>query len=164
MHIFFFFSPWLLVTWAMPHEHFKTPCQWLLESRLGLMICRKTHWAQHTVGGTAMIYDHERLLGRSSRKYPICNIQRELSALNHILLSLSVLSDFAALWTVACQPSLCMEFSRQEYCSGVPFPTPGDLPDPGIEPVSSALAGRFLTSSTTQQALIHISCSLNENH
>lgn len=67
MHIFFFFSPWLLVTWAMPHEHFKTPCQWLLEPRLGLMICRKTHWAQHTVEGTAMIYDHERLLGKSAK-------------------------------------------------------------------------------------------------
>lgn len=67
MHIFFFFSPWLLVIWAMPHEHFKTPCQWLLEPRLGLMICRKTHWAQHTVEGTAVIYDNERLLGKSAK-------------------------------------------------------------------------------------------------
>ena len=36
-------------------------------------------------------------------------------------------------WTVACQS---VEMSRQEYCSGLPFPTPGDLPDPGMEPVS----------------------------
>ena len=43
------------------------------------------------------------------------------------------------LWTVACQASLSMEFPRQEYRSGLPFPSPGDLPDPGIEPVSPAL-------------------------
>ena len=37
-------------------------------------------------------------------------------------------------WTVARQAPLSMEFSRQEYCSGLPFPSPGDFPDPGIEP------------------------------
>ena len=36
-------------------------------------------------------------------------------------------------------------FPRQEYWSGLPFPSPGDLPDPGIEPTSPALAGRFFT-------------------
>ena len=41
-------------------------------------------------------------------------------------------------WTVACHVSLSMEFSRQEYWTGLPFPTPGDLPDPGIKPVSLA--------------------------
>ena len=39
-----------------------------------------------------------------------------------------------------------MEFSRQEYWNRLPFPTPGDLPDPGIELVSLALAGRFFTT------------------
>ena len=52
---------------------------------------------------------------------------------------------------VDCSPAapLSMEFSRQEYWCGLPFPTPGDLPDPGIEPaslVSAALAGRFFTA------------------
>ena len=42
-------------------------------------------------------------------------------------------------WTVACQATLSMGFSRQEYQSGLPFPSPGDLPDPGIEPTSPAL-------------------------
>ena len=37
-------------------------------------------------------------------------------------------------WTVACQAPLSMGFSRQEYWSGLPFPSPGDLPDPGMEP------------------------------
>ena len=50
-------------------------------------------------------------------------------------------------WTVACQTPLSMEFSRQEYWSELPFPTLGDLPDPGIKPVSPALAGSFLTTA-----------------
>ena len=45
----------------------------------------------------------------------------------------------------SCQAPLSMEFSRQKYWSGLPFPSPGDLPDPGTGPVSPALAGIFLT-------------------
>ena len=59
------------------------------------------------------------------------------------------------LWTVAHQNPLSMGFSRQEYWSGMPCPPPGDLPDPGIEPaslLSSALAGRFFTTSATWKA------------
>ena len=51
-----------------------------------------------------------------------------------------------------CQASLSMEFSRQEYWSGLPFPPPGDIPDPGIEPmslVSPAMAGFFTTAPPT---------------
>ena len=50
---------------------------------------------------------------------------------------------FVAPWTAARQAPLSKGFSRQEYWSGLPFPPPGDLPNPGIEPVSPALAGRF---------------------
>ena len=46
---------------------------------------------------------------------------------------------FATPWTVACQAYLSKEFSRQEYWSGLPFPSPRDLPNPGIEPESPAL-------------------------
>ena len=46
---------------------------------------------------------------------------------------------FAAPWVVTCQASLSMGFLRQEYWSGLPFTSPGDLPDPGIEPESPAL-------------------------
>ena len=56
---------------------------------------------------------------------------------------------FAAPWTVARQAPLSMEVSRQEYWSGLPFPTPGDLPHPGIEllsPVSPAYLVRILTT------------------
>ena len=46
--------------------------------------------------------------------------------------------------TVACQVPLSTGFPRQEYWSGLPFPSPGDLPDPGIEPVCPALQADFL--------------------
>ena len=60
-------------------------------------------------------------------------------------------------WTVAHQAPLSMGFSRQEYCSGLPFPSLGDPPDPGSKPmslVSPALAGGFFTTSATWEALI----------
>ena len=59
---------------------------------------------------------------------------------------------FAIPWPVAHQVPLSLEFSRQVYCSGLPLPPPGDLPEPGIQPtplVSPALAGWFFTTSTT---------------
>ena len=62
---------------------------------------------------------------------------------------------FATPWTVACQAPLSMGFLREEYWSGLPFPSPGDLPDSGIEPVSCtspALAGKSFTTSTTWEA------------
>ena len=56
---------------------------------------------------------------------------------------------FVMLWTVAHQASLSIGFSSQEYWNGLPYPSPGDLPDPGIEPTSPALAGGFFTTSAT---------------
>ena len=53
---------------------------------------------------------------------------------------------FVTPWTIAFQVSLSMDFSRQEYWSELPFPTPGDLPHPGIEPISSELADRSYTT------------------
>ena len=65
-------------------------------------------------------------------------------------------------WTVAFQVPLSMGFSRQEYWSGLPCPPPGDLPNPGIEPVSlasPALAGAFFTTSAPWEA--HFSVKLS---
>ena len=56
-----------------------------------------------------------------------------------VCVSRSVVSNSAILRTVACQVPLSMEFSRQEYYSGLPFPSPGALPHPGIESISPAL-------------------------
>ena len=60
--------------------------------------------------------------------------------------SLSRVRLFATPWTVAYQAPQCMEFSRQEYWSGVPFSSPGDLPNPGIEPRSPTLQADALPS------------------
>ena len=59
----------------------------------------------------------------------------------------SLVSDsFAIPWTVAHQAPLSMGFPTQEYCTWLPFPSPGDLLDPGMKPPSPALAGRFFTT------------------
>ena len=60
--------------------------------------------------------------------------------------SLSRVRLFATPWTVARQAPLSMGFSRQEYWSGLPFPSPGDLPNPGIEPGSPVLQADALPS------------------
>ena len=60
---------------------------------------------------------------------------------------------FVTAWTVAHQAPLSMGFSRPEYWSGLPFPSPGDLPNPGIEPVS-CIAGRFFIIWATNQDMI----------
>ena len=61
-------------------------------------------------------------------------------------ISHSVMSDFVTPWIVACQAPMSIEFSRQEYWSGLPFPSPGDLPNPGTEPRSPALQAASLPS------------------
>jgi len=58
---------------------------------------------------------------------------------------------FTTLWTVAHQTPLSMRFSREEYWSGLPCPSPGDLPNPGIEPRSPALQADSLPSELPQE-------------
>ena len=59
---------------------------------------------------------------------------------------------FETPWTLAHQAPPSMEFSRQEYWRGLPFSSPGDLPDPGIEPRSTCTAGRLFTVWATREA------------
>ena len=61
-------------------------------------------------------------------------------------------------WNAACQAPLSMGFSGRGCCSGLPFPSPGDLPDPGIKFVSLALAGGFLPLSPPGKALHQGNC------
>ena len=61
--------------------------------------------------------------------------------------------SFATPWTVAYQAPLSMGFPRQKYWSELPFPSPGDLPDLEIEPISPALAGRFLLLSHQRSSI-----------
>ena len=68
-----------------------------------------------------------------------------------LLYVLSHVRHFMTPWTVARWAPPSMGFPRQEYWSGLPFPAPGDLPDPGIKPtslVSSTLAGKFFTTAS----------------
>ena len=75
--------------------------------------------------------------------------------------TLSVVSN--SLWPHGLQPArlLCHRFPRQEYWSGWPFPSPGDLPDPGIEPGSPSLAGGFFPRWATGETWINIKRLLN---
>ena len=71
--------------------------------------------------------------------------------------SLSRVRLFATPWTVAYQAPPSMGFSRQEYWSGLPFPSPGYLPDPGIEPGSPAFQADALTSEPAGKPIKEIS-------
>ena len=79
---------------------------------------------------------------------PLLNIMSVLSLFSHVQL-------FVIPGTVACQAPLSMGFSRQEYWSALPWPSPGNPPDSGTEPASLmplALAGVFITTSATWEA------------
>ena len=77
--------------------------------------------------------------------------------------SLSRIRLFATLWTVAHQAPPSMGFSRQEYWSGLPFPSQGDLPDPGIEPRSPTLHADALTSEPRPVLVLNGSGSCRES-
>ena len=70
--------------------------------------------------------------------------------------SLLVVSDSATGWTVAYQAPLSMGFSRQGYWSGLPFPALGNLPNPGIKPMSTHIVGRRFTVWVTREACIEM--------
>ena len=75
----------------------------------------------------------------------LCSFQYPGVSLTHLLFS---------HFSVACQASLSMGFPKQEYWSGLPFLPPGDLPDPGIEPASPALAVRFFTTEPPEKPIL----------
>ena len=82
--------------------------------------------------------------------------KEQLNSIFHDLVKLlSRVRLFATQWTVAYQAPPSMEFSRQEYWSGLPFPSPGDLPDPGIEPGSPALQAGALPSEPPGKHIFH---------
>ena len=80
---------------------------------------------------------HPKCIAKSPTKSTLAHVRAQ---------SLSRVPLFAAPWTVALQAPLSMGFPRQEYWSGLPGPSAGDLPDSGVEPTAPALAGGFLTA------------------
>ena len=98
--------------------------------------------------------EHVRGHGSGPTSYPPSNctfLEKHVCVLSHF----GCVQLFATLWTVAHQATQPMGLSRQEFWSGLPFPTPGDLPNPGIKPtslMSLALAEGFFTTSATWEA------------
>ena len=92
-------------------------------------------WGHKESDMTELLHSHTHMHTHTTNTH-------KLSGFSHVQL-------FATPWTVARQAPLSMEFSRQEYWSGLSFPSPGNLPDPGIEPESLAspeLSGGFFTT------------------
>ena len=86
--------------------------------------------------------NHQRAVRRTTVLRPV---EQKKQSQKVKVKSLSHVQLFATRWTVAYQASPSMGFSRQEYWSGLPFPSPGHLPNPGIKPGSSALEADALT-------------------
>ena len=90
---------------------------------------------------------------RTLVKWPCKSIWQLLQDLHAYVLSRSVVSDSSQPHGLALQTPLSMEFPRKEYWSGLPLSPSGDLPDPGIEPTSPALAGGFFTTEPPRKPL-----------
>ena len=82
------------------------------------------------------------------------HIEAPSSSNTYLLFSLS--DSFVTPWTVACEAPLSMKFPREEYWSGLLFPSPGDLPDPGIEPASPAFQADSLPAELTAKPILYI--------
>ena len=83
-------------------------------------------------------------------------IQRGVSAVAKLCLTLSY-----PMYYKACQPPLSTEFSRQEYWSGLPFPSPGDPPDPEIESASPIHEGRFFSTAPPGKRYVEVGVDYN---
>ena len=130
MHFSYRLVPAPVKSWQREKEMLGTMTHLFLRQilRAGLLICQemaKYHYIQdQTV---------------SSSPYIASRTVSNTHTHTHTHTSLSHVRLFAAPWIVAHQAPRSMGFSRHEYWSGLPFPSPGDLPDPGIEPRSPAL-------------------------
>ena len=134
----------------------QSPSSWLAHENPALFphCYDSQHWTGFSVFCYSDISTHLRLTLLGILMPP--NIKWDLLLPTVLSLSVSFDSLCVTLWTIACQARLPMESSRQEYWNGVPFPTPGHLPDPGIGPASlmfPALPGEFFTTSVTWEAL-----------
>ena len=130
----------------LPLSYCSPYCKCLLCS----LVCQAS-WTESTLKKESLYLIH-----KSHHSIPIRNKSIFVKQMNEIKLQccdskppvklLSCVRLFATPWTVAYQAPPSTEFSRQEYWSGLPFPSPGDLPDPGIEPRSPALQADALLS------------------
>ena len=110
--------------------------------------CYVTAWMERSLGKNGYMYMYDWVPLLYTWNYH--NIVNWLCVCAQLLRHVRL---FTISWTAACQSPLSMGFSRQEYWSGLPFPLPGNLPDPGIEPVSPALSGGFFTTEPSEKLL-----------
>ena len=139
---------------------------WILQARIlewvAMPSSRGSSWPRNQTHVSCISYIGRQILYHSLPLAPpgkhlhcsmcvcVCVCVCVLSHLSHVWLCV-------ILWTIACQALLPMAFSRQEYWNGLPCPPPGDLPNPGIKPMSltsPALAGGFFTTHATWEAFI----------
>ena len=109
--------------------------------------CKKKKNQNHNYGEISKGYRSQLKKAMSGQIWTCINKIYKVSSL-YISRYLKYTQDilFATPWTVPCQASPSIRFSRQEYWSELPFPSPGDLPNPGIEPGSPALQADSLSS------------------
>ena len=141
----------LLCPWDFPGKDTGVCCHFLLQgifpsqgSHPGLLYCRRILYCLNHQGSPCV-----------SLKRRSLNLNLSLSCVCFECSVAQLCQTLASPWAVACQALLSMGFPRQEYCSGLPFPTPGDLPHLRIEPMSPAspaLAGRFFTTEPPGKA------------
>ena len=119
-------------------QHGNRTHQWESVSRVSWQLGR---WLPMWHGGATALHWASALSFLKYRCWTWCPVDScmPLQLLSHVWL-------FVTTWTVGLQVSLSVGFSRRECWSGLPFPFPGDLPDPGTEPASPASAGGFLTT------------------
>ena len=104
-----------------------------------------------------MLEGHVRKTTNASYRHEVLRFEESIAVMCVHAQSLSRVQLSVIPWSVAHQAPLTVEFSKQKYWSGLPFPSPGELPDPGIKPASPALAsGLFTTEPPGKQK----SCTL----
>ena len=126
--------------------------KWILSHRIFRYLDTYTHKWMHTYIHIPFCMCKDICISRHVYLYIFVNVDVCMDGQERVwkfwskVKLLSHVWPFATPWTVAHQASLSMRFSREEYWIGLPFPSPGDLPDPGIEPRSPALPADALTS------------------
>ena len=153
---------WILAIWML-FSRFLVPCLWSVPAGVPFFgsVFLFVIWVRFRWGGASKVTRlrvwkctviNSLLMFSTSRdrfyaSYPILFPSKWVKSLRHVWL-------FATLWTVAYQAPLSMGFSRQEYWSGLPFPSPGDLPDSGMEPRSPALQTDAFPSKANKMLMI----------
>ena len=158
-------------TWALlgNHQQGKGNCYLIWGGGAGLSTSRDIYTGQkedrdHGISKEEKALQGKKQIAQQNRKVSPCG-EKVTPYQLHVcvfLFSLSLIQLFVTPWSAAHQAPPSMGFSRQEYWSGWPFPSPGDLPNPGIEPRSPTLQADILTSEPLGKPYTMLHLSLTE--